>query len=216
MQHTAQPDWHDSPPTLALAGNNTTASTATALAARVKVRQLCIYQQQSGAARCTHVVGVAWFVQARPEDLQARVLQLRNLMTQGMGREREVPHRAITALQEAGACVRVLNCAARGCPSFVLLSTKCGVLVQYRQDPALSFCQKAQAIGHVLQAAELLAACVSICTTVAASCWWWAACFDVALLLLCCRRVRLRCQQQLLHQGPADSPGEQQHTAQTL
>lgn len=215
MQHTAQPDWHDSPPTLALAGNNTTASTATALAARVKARQLCIYSSQAPHVVLTWL-GLNGFVQARPEDLQARVLQLRNLMTQGMGREREVPHRAITALQEAGACVRVLNCAARGCPSFVLLSTKCGVLVQYREDPALSFCQKAQAIGHVLQVAKLLAACVSICTTVAASCWWWAACFDMALLLLCYRRVRLRCQQQLLHQGPADSPGEQQHTAQTL
>eukprot|EP00882_Tetradesmus_deserticola_P004070 GHRQ01004300.1.p1 GENE.GHRQ01004300.1~~GHRQ01004300.1.p1 ORF type:complete len:194 (+),score=46.13 GHRQ01004300.1:730-1311(+) len=49
-----------------------------------------------------------WCIEERPDDLQTRVLQLRNLMMQGMGREREVPHRAITALREAGT-VRVLN-----------------------------------------------------------------------------------------------------------
>jgi hypothetical protein len=46
--------------------------------------------------------GHAGCLQERPEDLQARVMQLRNLMMQGMGREREVPHRAIRALREAG------------------------------------------------------------------------------------------------------------------
>jgi hypothetical protein len=54
---------------------------------------------------CGDIVGLCSCVrlQERPGELQARVLQLRNLMMQGMGREREVPHRAIRALQEAGA-----------------------------------------------------------------------------------------------------------------
>lgn len=73
--------------------------------------ELCTFQAPPGQAfgragrRATLEDGeraLEWCIEARPEDLQARVLQLRNLMTQGMGREREVPHRAITALQEAG------------------------------------------------------------------------------------------------------------------
>jgi CO/xanthine dehydrogenase Mo-binding subunit len=62
--------------------------------------------------RCCH----AACLQERPEDLQARLLQLRNLMMQGMGREREVPHRAIRALREAGACAdRCAVCIQTSC-----------------------------------------------------------------------------------------------------
>jgi hypothetical protein len=42
-------------------------------------------------------------VAARPTDLRARVLLLRNLMRQAMGREREVPGLALQALREAVA-----------------------------------------------------------------------------------------------------------------
>jgi hypothetical protein len=42
-------------------------------------------------------------VSARPTDLRARVLLLRNLMRQAMGREREVPGLALQALREAVA-----------------------------------------------------------------------------------------------------------------
>eukprot|EP00878_Enallax_costatus_P016206 GHUV01016999.1.p1 GENE.GHUV01016999.1~~GHUV01016999.1.p1 ORF type:complete len:190 (+),score=45.07 GHUV01016999.1:515-1084(+) len=41
-------------------------------------------------------------MQERPWDLQPRVILLRNLMKQGLGRERDVPWLAIQALQETG------------------------------------------------------------------------------------------------------------------
>lgn len=43
------------------------------------------------------------YMRERGHDLRARLLLLRNLMRQGLGREREVPWQALRALQEAGA-----------------------------------------------------------------------------------------------------------------
>lgn len=45
---------------------------------------------------------VCILIQERPWDLQPRVILLRNLMKQGLGRERDVPWLAIQALQQTG------------------------------------------------------------------------------------------------------------------
>eukprot|EP00878_Enallax_costatus_P025773 GHUV01027602.1.p2 GENE.GHUV01027602.1~~GHUV01027602.1.p2 ORF type:complete len:133 (-),score=22.25 GHUV01027602.1:1449-1847(-) len=67
----------------------------------------CPVGQLSGRAgrRCTLEDGeriLDWCIQERPWDLQPRVILLRNLMKQGLGRERDVPWLAIQALQETG------------------------------------------------------------------------------------------------------------------